>query len=177
MPFAILLVALSLALHPAPQILGPDPAALAEMAKLNFLVGNWEGEGWMDMGTRNAFRSSEIIERKLGGMLLLIEGKHFARMSGQQTDTVVHHALAIISWDPQAKLYRFRSNLANGRSGDYTGIFNDGAFIWHMTQPQGQMRYTIRLNDEGQWFEIGERSTDGATWTKFFEMTLTKSGA
>ena len=27
---------------------------------------------------------------------------------------------------------------------------------------------------KGEWFEIGERSSDGATWIKFCEMTLQK---
>jgi hypothetical protein len=34
------------------------------------------------------------------------------------------------------------------------------------------MRYTITLNDRGQWFEIGEISCDGKEWSKVFEMTL-----
>lgn len=43
-----------------------------------------------------------------------------------------------------------------------------------MTNAGGTIRYTIVLNDKGEWFEIGERSTDGVAWTKFFEMTLQK---
>jgi hypothetical protein len=43
-----------------------------------------------------------------------------------------------------------------------------------MENPGMRIRYTIRLDDKGRWFEIGERSTDGATWTKFFEMTLAR---
>jgi hypothetical protein len=28
------------------------------------------------------------------------------------------------------------------------------------------------VNEKGQWFEIGEVSTDGKQWRTFFEMTL-----
>jgi hypothetical protein len=34
------------------------------------------------------------------------------------------------------------------------------------------MRFTVRLNEKGQWFEVGEFSRDGKAWQKFFEMTL-----
>ena len=43
---------------------------------------------------------------------------------------------------------------------------------WAMETPGGQIRYTITLNDAGQWFEIGEMSQDGETWRQIFEMTL-----
>jgi hypothetical protein len=32
----------------------------------------------------------------------------------------------------------------------------------------------MRRGSNGEWFEIGERSADGTTWGKFFEMTLKK---
>jgi hypothetical protein len=35
-------------------------------------------------------------------------------------------------------------------------------------------RFTITLTPAGEWWEIGEFSRDGTTWTKFFEMTLKK---
>jgi hypothetical protein len=38
--------------------------------------------------------------------------------------------------------------------------------------PRGQMRYTIKHNEKGEWFEVGEMTQDRQTWHKFFEMTL-----
>jgi hypothetical protein len=37
---------------------------------------------------------------------------------------------------------------------------------------RGRIRYTIELNEKGQWFEVGEMTQDGQKWNKFFEMTL-----
>jgi len=37
------------------------------------------------------------------------------------------------------------------------------------------MRYTMVLNEKGDWFEIGEMSQDRQTWRKFFEMSLQKT--
>ena len=47
--------------------------------------------------------------------MLIVEGIHH----GGDPEEIVHHALATISYDPEAALYRFRSHLASGESGDY----------------------------------------------------------
>ena len=38
-----------------------------------------------------------------------------------------------------------------------------------------QMRYTIKLNQKGQWYETGEMSMNGQAGQQFFEMTLDKA--
>ena len=35
------------------------------------------------------------------------------------------------------------------------------AFRWSMKNPQGEIRFTIRLNEQGEWVELGEMSHDG----------------
>jgi len=32
-----------------------------------------------------------------------------------------------------------------------------------MKNPQGEIRFTIRLNEQGEWVELGEMSRDGET--------------
>jgi hypothetical protein len=41
-----------------------------------------------------------------------------------------------------------------------------------MEVPGRSIHYSITIDDQGVWNEVGESSTDGATWRKFFEMTL-----
>jgi hypothetical protein len=36
----------------------------------------------------------------------------------------------------------------------------------------GDVRFTIKLDEKGRWFEVGEISQDGREWRIFFEMTL-----
>jgi hypothetical protein len=51
----------------------------------------------------------------------------------------------------------------------------DKKMIWHIQVPGYQVRYTIKLNEKGQWHQIGEMSTDeGQKWNSFFESTLTR---
>ena len=155
----------------------PPAAALAAMNQLNFLVGKWSGEGWMEFapGPRHTFRSTEEVEMKLDGLLLLIEGIHHARIPGQKDELKVHHAVATVTFDPGSRVLRMAAFKADGKSIQPRAEIKDGAFIWGFEDPAlGQLRYTIRVNASGEWFEIGERSIDGREWKKYFEMTLSR---
>lgn len=151
----------------------PDLAAQrAAIAKLDWMVGAWEGAGWVDMGgARQTFRQTETIERRLGDSLLLVEGRGYAGAP----EVMAFNALALISFNDRTGKYNFRSH-TRGYATDATAEFQpNGAFVWTMTPPGMTIRYTITQPQQGKWNEIGERSVDGgASWTKFFEMTLTK---
>ncbi len=156
----------------------PDTAAkkVTAMKKLEFMVGEWEGDGWTQHGPgpRQRFRGKEIVKMKLGGVALLIEGIHRQPKASEKVPALVHHALAIISVADDGG-YRFRSWLATGRTGNFHARVESGAMIWGYKHPRaGEMRYTIRLDDKGRWHEIGEMSRKKGEWVQFFEMTLTK---
>jgi hypothetical protein len=145
------------------------------MKKLDFLVGEWQGEGWTEYvaGQRRSSPITEKVEPRLGGMILLVEGLGKKRVEGQQNEVVVHNALGIIAFDPKANLYRLKTFLADGRSTDAEAKFVDDAFQWSFQAPQGfSIRYTTKLTDKGEWFEKGEMSQDGKNWRQFHEMTL-----
>lgn len=161
--FFLLIVAVSVCAQPA------------EMKQLDFLVGEWTGEGWIQMGPgpRQPFVQSEIVRTKLGGALVTMEGlgKH------PETGKVVHDAFAVVAWDEQKKHLRMSAFVApQGRGVDTTMETGDKTAVWTMETPQGmRIRYTIRLDDKGQWHEIGEVLRPGnAEWFQFFEMTLRK---
>lgn len=145
------------------------------MKRLDFLVGEWKGEGWTEFvpGKRGTASITEKAQSKLGGLVLLIEGLGTTRAPGKQEDVVVHNAMAVLWYDHPAKLYRLRSFLADGRAVDAEAKFIGEAFQWGFRSPYGgNIRYTIKLTEKGEWFEIGEMSEDGNTWRKFHEMTL-----
>ena len=110
----------------------------------------------------------KIVESRLDGEVSLVEGIHHDRTSGQK----VHHALAMISWDPEGGLYRFRSTVFGRGPGDFEGRFEDGDFVWGGDVGHGEMRYRITIEDD-TWSETGEFSRDGGeTWSPFFGMEL-----
>ena len=153
----------------------PSPQA-AEMKRLDFLVGRWQGEGWIVLGRgeRYAFRQAENVQRKVDGAVLLIEGLGKSK-DPVNAGAVVHNAFAVVSYDKRARAFRWYAIRANGDPVDTQLKVSENMLAWGMPHPSGgEIRFTIRLNEKGQWFEVGEFSRDGETWQKFFEMTLTR---
>ena len=156
----------------------PEPYRQA-IHRIDFLVGEWRGEGWTMTGPnkREAFRSWEKVERRLGGAALLVEGRHFS-MADSKDAVPAHHALATISWSERKQKYRFSSALFNRDGGEFQGFVDaNGAFVWEISVPGRTMRYVIALDEKGRWSEDGSMSTDGGkNWFPFFHMTLEKIG-
>jgi hypothetical protein len=152
------------------------PAVQQEaMKKLNFLAGQWKGESWTEFvpGQRSASQGTETLQYKLGGLLLTIEGVHRRKTQDSEGGRVLHSAFAVVSYDEQAKRYRFQAYTDRGNYTEAEAKVGDGSVEWGFRIPEfGEVRYTIRLNEKGQWFEIGEVSQNGKDWRKFFEMTL-----
>ncbi len=159
-------------------IVAQTPAAnrFDEIKRLDFLVGNWKGDGWIQLGPteRRTFTETEVVQRKLDGAVLLIEGMGKGKIGGKGEDVTIHSALAVVNYDAQAKAYRFQAYRADGRAINAEASVADNALQWSFQDTFGNVRFTIKLNDQGQWYEIGELSRDGKPGIKFFEMTLTR---
>ena len=172
---AALALATAAWLAPAAVAQMPEPPSLAPMQALDFLVGTWEGEGWMEYapGKKATFTSREVVEPRLGGRVLVVEGLHESPMPGAPEPVAVHHALGVLS-HKEGEGYGFDTWLANGRGGDFSARLEDGALIWGYDDPRrGEVRYTITVAD-GQWVEVGDARRDGEAWHRFFEMKLKK---
>jgi hypothetical protein len=165
----ILLVAL------APAFAQTQSAAnYPEMRKLDFLLGAWEGEGWMDFGSgqRNTGKVKESAQGKADGSVLTFEGLGKARAPGKDEEIVVHKAFGVVWYDGEAKRFRMMA-WREGRAMDADITVGEKSLVWGFRdQRAGQIRFTIKLDEAGRWFEIGEFSRDGMRWNKFFEMTL-----
>lgn len=147
--------------------------AAPEMEAVSWLVGEWEGEGWMVTGPneRHEFRGREKVESRLDGQVLVVEGRHFAKEDPAQP---VHSALALISYDAMRKRYRFQAHASGRPAMDAAAQVEDGMFVWTMETPGGAIRYRIRQGENGEWFETGERSAGPDRWFPFFEMKMTR---
>ncbi len=144
-----------------------DSLSKVEMKKLDFLIGEWVGSGWMygQDRVKYEFDQTENIIYKLDSTVILIEG------IGKSNGKLVHHALAMISYNKADKNYDFQSFLANGLKGSYKAEIKDGQLYWY---PTSNTQYIIWLDKSGRWVEKGEYKA-GDQWFQFLEMTLTKT--
>ena len=125
---------------------------LVQMEKLGFLVGEWEGEGWIQYegGERIPFKATERVESRLGGLVLLIEGTRTAHVPGREGEVTLLHALGVLSFDGPSNRYMMRAIRQDGSHVD--GFFEfDGNFVqWGYDDLQlGTLRSTVRLNESG----------------------------
>jgi hypothetical protein len=152
------------------------PAAQRDaIKKLDFLIGQWSGEGWMEFapGQRRTFKGTEVVQSKLDGLLLSVEGLHRGNGGDKGEEVVVHNAFGLVSYDDKAKRYRFQSFTSRGGYENAEAKVSEGELVWGTKMPQfGDVRFTIKLDEKGRWFEVGEVSQDGKEWRKFFEMML-----
>lgn len=140
-----------------------------QMKKLDFLVGEWKGEGWARMGPGKPepFQVTETVQPKLDGMILVFDG-----LGKDSNGKVGHHAYAVLSWDAAAKRYRFLAFRADGIVVDTEPEIGDRSMRWGFDIPQGKIRFNLSFAEPGQWFETGEYSSDGKEWVQFLEMRL-----
>lgn len=174
LPFVLL--PLSLLPQTAPAQEARLEEAKTAMARLDFMVGRWEGTSTMRMGSGppEGGVGSEVVEWRLGGLALLVEGEFFAP-DAPEGSPPIHQALGIITYDPASGAYRFDAHTAEGRSVTAEAVLDGDVFEWRIPEtPRGKIRYRLTLDEQGRWYEVGEGSRDGEIWYPFFEMTLTK---
>ena len=149
----------------------PQEVQRREMKKLEWIVGHWKGAGWIQIGQgRHEFTQTETVEAKLDGLVLVIEGLGKRKEDG----TSVHTALAIVSYDDRAKKFRWHAITPEGQVDTEAKVGTD-SLQWTLQIPQrGRMQYTLKRNEKGEWFEVGEMIQADQTRHKFFEMTLQK---
>jgi len=160
------------------KLLAQEMGDKEKMKVLAAWAGHWQGEGSIQMGPGEPKKSSvdERIEYKLDGMVILIEGVGKAIDETTKKETVVHHALGIVSYDKISSQYKLKSYLEDGRSTNaWLNVTAENNYQWGFDVPQGKIRYTIVIDPaKNTWNEIGHFSQDGSSWQKFFEMNLKK---
>ena len=140
--------------------------AKTEIRKLDLMVGQWEGTGWMMQGPqKETFSETGNVESKVDGPASLVEGKFT-----NKNCVVIHETLAAISYNPKTSIFDFNTFLASGYKGAYELRSTADGFEWFIPFPGGTVRYSTKLTTD-TWSKIGEVSIDdGKTWPKKFEM-------
>ena len=147
-----------------------------KMKAFDFLVGEWEGTGTAQTGPGPKLSSNvkESVQYRLSGNAILVEGVGTAK-SAEGAEIKVHEAIGMITWDPKSNRYVMHAMTARAGHVEPSIEVGDKTLTWAFdTGTGGKVRFTVKINDKGQWVETGEFSQDGKTWNSFMEMTLTK---
>jgi len=170
------------------QTLSPNQAE--EMKKLDFLAGEWKGEGWQlrpDGSRHNGFSQTTKVQAKAGNSTLRIKDVRRYKpviSSGENTifipGTPVFQSSSLdatIYYDDKVNLYRWRGENSFGRKNPLEAkLIHNRTFQYGMPfsitlQPaDGNRRTTIEVTS-GEWREMLEVwKTD--SWHKVEESTL-----
>jgi hypothetical protein len=143
------------------------------MKKLEFLVGDWEGEAWLLRGPGLSVDmiQTEKAEYRLDGLLLTVEGVGRAKAD----NSPVLQALGVISYDDTTETYTMRA-------------FNDGRFLeteirllpdgegltWGFTFGEYRTSTVLRIDEKGQWTELAHITVSGQGPFKLMELAVSR---
>ena len=155
-------------------------SVITDLKQVQVMEGTWIGEGWImgGAGKRMRFQQTEIINSKVNGNVLMIEGLGYAIEDSVVTDRVIHDVVGMISINPTSGNATMLSILEKqGRSEvELYRLGGKNVFRWSIKSPYNgaTVRFTDDLTNPNEWHEIGEVATGQGQWYQFFEMTLTK---
>ena len=143
-------------------------AERAAMRKLAFLAGNWTGPVTVSMGPGKPLHltQSENVRYKLGGLVMLIEGKSVGGDGEAE-----FQALATVAYDDSTQTYRVRA-YNNGQYVDAPLTVNSNGFSWGFTAGPAHVMNTMRLTAEGDWQETTEVKLNDRPPMRTVEMQL-----
>ncbi len=141
------------------------------------LQGHWQGPAWsLRREGRVEVTQDEWVWTEAGGKVIAVRGLG-TRSNAGKVDTV-HHAFAVMHLNHEGTALQMRAFTAEGRWIDPEIEVTEKGYTWRMTDPRvGKIRYEMVIDEQGRWVENGYFSRDdGATWTPFVGMTLSRLG-
>jgi hypothetical protein len=92
-----------------------------------------------------------------------------------ESASTIFQNIGVLGYDASQTKYTLQAYTKERTQIDADVEAQDKEMIWRVQTPSHSIRYTIKLNEKGQWHQIGEVSTDaGQNWKPFFESTLSR---
>ncbi len=146
------------------------------MKKLDFLIGEWSGQASATRGPGVVIElnQTESAEFKLGGLVLMIEGTGRTRSDGN----LALQALGLISFDDASGTYRMRAyNDGRWLESEVKLLDNGKGISWGFTLGEFSTKSVLRINDKGEWTELGELTIGARPPQKLMELIVRKADA
>ena len=157
---------LALSLVAGGQAASPNQAE--EMRKLDFLVGEWKGEGWQlapDGSRQNSFSQKTRVQAKGGASILRVKDERTYKPVVSSGTPVYHSSTldATVYYDDALKLYRWRGENSYARKNPLEAkLVGDRSLQYGMPfsvsirPADGSRRTTIEVTRGGEWHETLE---------------------
>lgn len=133
--------------------------------KLDFLIGNWAGEGqsFNEEGLASDYFDTEDVSYDVNQSIVVI------RANGYKNEENTYSLHTIIHYDSTLKHYWYRPFTAKGARQYRCDLIEQQLLCLN---PSNNFRLTFQRLGNGQWNEFGERLTPDGRWIKTFETKL-----
>jgi hypothetical protein len=139
------------------------------MKKLDFMVGNWEGDEkwWMGPGDPTIVKAKAAVTLEGSGRFLV------SRFEEKGTPLGDMSGLSVITYDPAEKVYKLWDFTANSQGTLAQGNFEDGVFVVTMDTEGSGLKMKLKffykkLSDAEYELRIDASFDEGKTWLKSF---------
>jgi hypothetical protein len=172
MSLTCLFVIVVLAAFAVAQMPMPKPAP--ELAKLDYLAGNWTADGDLKpgpMGPGGKITSTDDVHWMEGNFFLVMHSK-FKGAMGDGT------SLAIFGYDPDKKVYTYNEYNSMGQAEHSEGTISGDTWTWNSDENMGGQtfkgRFTMKAMTPTSYTYKFEMSQDGTNWTTVMDGKATK---
>jgi hypothetical protein len=172
MSLACLFVTILIAISAVAQMPMPKPAP--ELAKLDYLAGNWIGDGDMKpgpMGPGGKITSTDNAQWMDGKFFMVMHSK-FKGAMGDGSST------AFFGYNPDKKVYTYNEFNSMGQATYSEGTVNGDTWNWTSDEDMGGQkfkgRFTMKVLTPTSYTYKFEMSQDGTSWTTVMEGKATK---
>ena len=144
-----------------------ESEAKTAIERLDFLAGNWGGEGlsFAEDGTQTRYYDTEHVRFDLDNHLLLINAK------GERDGQLTYQLHTVIYYDVEAQHYLYTPYSGRRAARSFNCDLNKQKLIC-LTEAKA-FRLTFQRLADGRWNEFGERLIDDK-WRKTFETKLSE---
>lgn len=153
----------------------PDiEAQRTAMKRLGFLVGEWSGEASVLRGPGQfaELAQTESAQFRLDGLVLVIEGVGRTKAEGR----VALQALGLVSFDDETGTYRMRAFNDGRWLETEVKLSNEGNSIsWGFALGEFKTTTVLRINENGEWTELGELVIGNRPKQKMMELRVRRS--
>ena len=155
----------------------PGQEGRAAISKLDFVLGEWEGEGWSlaPSGERNRFWIKESYVYRGAKDLMDMEGRFRDIRPDGSVSPIEDYALGVLFYDPESKEYRMWHYSSNGTVFTVKMDMDIKARTAQYTRKTARgdlSKFTLVVGEDGVWVSKIEYLRPDSTWFTVLEFRM-----